>query len=289
MKELERLSSKQHVAMHKNDIHRELRCHLTYRGTGSMYSRGPTILTQNKIYILLYIGLLIIGDDILLSDMIRFIREGHLDFKAYSHLFPEEFTEKNINLNVKKATPFDSHFFRQQAAKLAHFLEVTRYIQGPNLVKLSARFCKELNLPSQMNEYVCKVIIKTKPTLRFHNSSSEIPSYEGRVISFIIFVLKLFFGLDNVTEFKFSYYAHLLNSKKLVKQNGRMFDIISWLKHIEYRRLFLSENHFPTHYEYTDSDIDSDLFIKHIKEKQIHFEKVNVTYIHITRKSYKAS
>lgn len=112
------------------------------------YKKGVHFVSPIKIYSLLYLGLLIIKDHIQLGDLIRLIREGHLPFNKYSHLFPEEYDDKFLNImDNNKNIMFSSGSIRLCAAKLAKFLDVISFIVLPNCTELCRRYCKDLNLP----------------------------------------------------------------------------------------------------------------------------------------------
>lgn len=102
---------------------------------------------------------------------------------------------------------------------------------------------------------VVNLLSKTVPKFPFRNQDC-IPNYEGRIMSLILFTLKLLYGLDGVTEFHFSKYARAVNDT--FKRN--MFDITLWMKYIAYRKIFLSKNHFPT-YHLKNSEVDSNLLL----------------------------
>ncbi|RZC35899.1 TATA box-binding protein-associated factor RNA polymerase I subunit B, partial [Asbolus verrucosus] len=212
LKELKRKQSKYHLKKHRLDFNRSLICHKSsYRKISHKYRNSPYILSLNKLYAILYLGLLILKDKIQLSDMFRFIKEGHLSFNCYSHLLPDDFSDKILNFrNFKKACLFASASFRIISSEMA----------------------------------------RTGVTMSFRKRGSKVPNYEGRVLSIILFVVKLLFGLDDVTEFHLANYAHILNQSAAVKP--KMFSVVKWLKYIEYRNLVLSNNHFPTSFDSDD-------------------------------------
>jgi TATA box-binding protein-associated factor RNA polymerase I subunit B len=49
------------------------------------------------------------------------------------------------------------------------------------------------------------------PLMKLHKSARHFPNYEGRAMAFIIFVLKLLFGLDGKTEYEISKVTKKLN------------------------------------------------------------------------------
>lgn len=76
---------------------------------------------------------------------------------------------------------------------------------------------------------------------RYH----EFPNYEGRAMSFILYTLKLLFGLDGQTELQLSRFACDINQTT----HENMFVFSTWLRHIEYRKIVLAHQHFPTSFQ----------------------------------------
>lgn len=119
-------------------------------------------------------------------------------------------------------------------------------------------------IPDEICQAVENIVSKTVP----HMSVKEelVPNYEGRLMSIILFTLKLLFGFDGMTEFNFSKYAKLVNNTS--KQN--MFDVIAWIKCIAYRNLFMKMCHFPT-YHINNTEVNSDLLLQYIASQNVLF------------------
>lgn len=151
IKELKKRKSSGHFKKHK--LNRE-RHKVSYRNNCSIkYLKGINYLSPIKLYVILYLGLLIIRSQIQLGDFLRFIREGHLTFNHYTKLFPEEYAEKFLNIqDTSKNSLFSNKLFRMVSAKMAVFLNITAYIQVVDLTILCERFCNEMNLPG--NYYI---------------------------------------------------------------------------------------------------------------------------------------
>ncbi|VEN37852.1 unnamed protein product, partial [Callosobruchus maculatus] len=68
-KELRRKLSSSHLKEHQKDINLTLNCHkLIYKERTRRYKRGVQILSPDKLYSVLYLGLLIIKDQIQLCE-----------------------------------------------------------------------------------------------------------------------------------------------------------------------------------------------------------------------------
>lgn len=78
-----------------------------------------------------------------------------------------------------------------------------------------------------------------------------IPNFEGRVMAFIMFTLKLLFSFDGTTEKEFTRFARQLNALKSTHTDEELLknDLFvwqDWFNYIEYRKLILKHKHFPT-------------------------------------------
>ncbi|KAJ3643480.1 hypothetical protein Zmor_026189 [Zophobas morio] len=248
-RELKRIQrTRYHWRKHIVDFERNLKCHrVSYRRISHRYRQSPYILSLNKLYSILYLALLIVKDKIQLGDLLRFIKEGKLSFNCYSHFFPENFADKRLNFrNFKKNSVFANTPFRVITSEMSVFLDVDYYVVCPDLVELSERYCKELNLPREICTCVKNLLTRADVRMSFRKRVNKVPNYEGRVLSIILFVVKLLFGLDDVTEIHLGTYADILNRSDLIKP--RMFNVVEWLKHIEYRDWVMTEEHFPTNF-----------------------------------------
>lgn len=156
-REMKKKMSKKHVSKHKI-FDESLKCH--HKISSRKYEFGVQFLSPIKIYSLLYLGLLITKDKLQLGDLLRFIREGHLSFNNYINLFPEEYSDKLLNItNNNKNAVISSSSMRIYTAKMAKFLGVTTFIIVPDLNELCRRFSKEMNLPGMLDLSV-RVILR---------------------------------------------------------------------------------------------------------------------------------
>ncbi|KRT79760.1 hypothetical protein AMK59_7137, partial [Oryctes borbonicus] len=188
-------------------------------------------------------------DDIQLGDMLRYIREGHLSFQHCNHFFPEEVIENDLNICTFNhgQVPVGSFGIKSCSMSIASLINIKKYLPVQNLVELSKRYCKELNLPDEVYLYVVNLISRSQPKMSLYSNTKAMPNYEGRVMSLIVFILKLLFCLDDSTEFELSNLAGAIE-EHLPNKGHRTFNFLKWLTHIEYRKLVLEENHFPTQY-----------------------------------------
>nr|CAI5835719.1 unnamed protein product [Callosobruchus analis] len=271
-KELRRKLSSSHLKEHQKDINLTLNCHkLIYRERTRKYKRGVQILSPDKLYCVLYLGLLIIKDQIQLCDLLRFIKEGHLSYNNYNHLLQDEMSDKILAVQSHPKNMLLTHKgIRTTTYKLAKFLGILHYVEVPDVVKLCERFSREMNLPGQVVEAVKTIISVTNPTFAMQDRDECLPNYEGRCMSIILFVIKLLFGMDGVTEYELSKLAKLLNQKSY---KTKFFSVQDWLTYVQFRKLVIEQNHFPINHKNDNSKIDSDLYLQHIKSHDVKFDE----------------
>ncbi|CAH1970463.1 unnamed protein product [Acanthoscelides obtectus] len=247
-----------------------MKCHkMTYKDRTRKYLRSVQFVSPEKLYCVLYLGLLIIKDEIQVGDLLRFVREGHLSFNNYTHLLQDDMSDRILGIQTNpKNTMLTHKAVRTTTFRLAKLLGVLDYIVVPNIVKLCERYCREMNLPDEIQKAVKTLISITNPAFPIRKHKECIPNYEARCMSIILFVMKLYFGMDGVTEYELSKYARLLNQKGC---ESNFFNLQEWLLHMKFRRFVIEQNHFPTYHETDRSRIDSDLYLQYIKSHDIHF------------------
>lgn len=151
-KQLRKIMSRAHRQKHCMDKERNLKCHnMNYRILSDLYKHSAELLSRSRIYALLYIGLLIIKDEIQLGDMLRFIREGHLSYNQYQHFFSEDLANKKLNISsyAQRKENVTHAGIRELAAKIITFLKIEKYIPVQNIVGMVQRYCQEMNLPGK--------------------------------------------------------------------------------------------------------------------------------------------
>lgn len=151
-RELRKIMNKTHLISHRKDKLNTYMCHkLTFRDLSYSYRQSAMIITRKRIFAILYLGLLIIKDRIQLSDMLRYINEGHLSYNEYLHFFPETLGQKKLNISTytKYAEKLTHSGLRETAWKILLFLKLESYVPTQNIVELSERYCMELNLPGK--------------------------------------------------------------------------------------------------------------------------------------------
>ncbi|KAK5645336.1 hypothetical protein RI129_006636 [Pyrocoelia pectoralis] len=250
---------KGHLKQHTGDTNNTYTCHK------ATYKAFPTRYTE---------ALLINRDNVQLGDLLRFIREGHLSFHRIDHFYPDGYDKTQFNLRTwnEKHSLLSHYRMRMATAKLAHFLDVTSSVPVQNVIQLCRRYCHELNLPDEIWGYCVNVFSQVPPIMVFTKKSTVIPNYEGRAMSVIIFFLKSMFGLDDETEHHFAKQAEEINTSH-VTDDMPMFVWDDWMFYVQYRKLLLTQHHFPTQYLYDDKNVaNTDLFLNLINTQDLKFE-----------------
>lgn len=139
------------------------------------------------------------------------------------------------------------------------------------------------SLLEQVAVSAVKLISRAPPIMTFYTTSKEIPNYEARAISFIIFTIKLLFGLDEETEHELSRCAKIINLKAKMSnlQLPQMFVWSDWIKFIEYRKFVIKEHHFPTNFLYDNTVHNPNSLVSYLNEqneKHASEEILNVEY-----------
>lgn len=113
----------------------------------------------------------------------------------------------------------------------------------PDIKLLVQRYLKELNLPDDLYDYIDRLINFIPPVMKF---KVTVPNYEARAVAYIVFVLKVIFGIDGYREIEISNSARKLN-KKFKKQgvDSEVFVYEEWREYIAYRDILLSKYYFP--------------------------------------------
>ncbi|XP_069695456.1 TATA box-binding protein-associated factor RNA polymerase I subunit B isoform X2 [Periplaneta americana] len=226
----------------------------------------PEILCRLKLLAIIYLALLLTEDKIQLSDMMRWLDEGELSYHEVTHFFPEEIRLKGHDMTVfGRYTVQPSYVGVMIAAKeMAEYLDIN-YLPAPDLLSLARKYVNELNLPAETVENVKWLMSIAPPAMIYKKSMKYIPHYEGRVMAFIIVLLKLLLGLDGKTEDKVSKVSKKLN--RLLENDPasdtRLFVWNDWVKYIECRKSVLAAFHFPTEVaQNPDKFSDPSAFIK---------------------------
>lgn len=246
-KHFKKIMRPEHLAKHEIDNEQMLSCHdLRVKSTDISTIEFSQEIRNTTLYAILYIALNIIEDDIQLTDMRRFILEGRLTLQHIRKFFPKNITEecmqicKSINYrrSMQANMLIDSRMLQniQYVSSQLSILD----LKLPNISKLCQRYIKELSLPIDLIKFVDRLIDIYNPEIRWTGHLP--PMYEARAMAYIVFILKLLFGLDDSMEHEISESCRNINGK-VCEANLFVFD--DWVKYLEMRKVILSQSYMP--------------------------------------------
>ncbi|XP_058983898.1 TATA box-binding protein-associated factor RNA polymerase I subunit B isoform X1 [Musca domestica] len=238
-----------HLLRHEMDSEGQLECHSQPKVKELKYQEySVMVMSIKQIYSILAIALNLIGDDMQLTDLLRFIEEGRIGRKNILQYFPENIVAggkgllKKINF-YKFPEKYKEKGFRFHTTLFAKNIGIKRF-QTPDMIALVQRYVTELCLPQDIGIYAERLINFLPP--QFATRTACYPAYEARAMAYIIFILKLFFGLDGQKEKRISQAAKKLNLKiqELNHRNRqnrpKLFVWDEWVKYIEMRKIIVS-------------------------------------------------
>lgn len=119
------------------------------------------------------------------------------------------------------------------------------------MYELLERYATEMALPREIYKFIEKLYSLYPPSFDYHDfgiRTLPIPFYEARAMAYILFALKLLFGLNGVTEIAMSESAKRINDfiKKEKVNCGKLFVWSEWVEYFTARKLFISKYHCPT-------------------------------------------
>ncbi|KAH8409708.1 hypothetical protein KR222_002435 [Zaprionus bogoriensis] len=246
-----------HLDKHSVDSSGSMRCHPLNPKTRSLthFDRNIYCLNISKLYVVLAIALNQVEDDIQLTDLLRLIDEEHLTSRYMLNYLPENVAMHGKTLLKQmefghQQDKFRYKFIRSHIAHMARFIDLNGY-QMPNLGALAQRYVLELNLPPVVGSYVGNLLELLPPNFKSRGAQNY-PRYEARVMAYIIYVLKLLFGLDDAKEHAISESAVQLNEQlaELAEQEGEgegeeqaiapLFVYTEWMQFVELRKVLVS-------------------------------------------------
>ncbi|XP_043366195.1 TATA box-binding protein-associated factor RNA polymerase I subunit B isoform X2 [Dermochelys coriacea] len=190
-----------------------------------------------------YIALLWLREPVTLSDLLRFVIDGHIPYLNAFQYFPEEMKLYGADLKIFHVESWpvyeDVH---NKMFELAAFLDLPRFpaitdscFLHPNI--LCMKYLMEANLPDELHNWTCRVVKKISAgetdflTLDPVNKSARKVKYDVLAVSIIIVVLKLLFLLDDQYEWLLANLAGKRNQKN--KEGCLWFDFKKWYKIIK--------------------------------------------------------
>lgn len=213
-------------------------------------SERPNHLRGATLLYIIYCALNICGSDIQLSDLTRLVREGYLSYFRCKQMLPEDLIEHDVLLSFEQFNNYRIVSYDNIRLQLTYFVrmmpELGTSLVMPKLDELCYRYLDELNLPFDLRPPIERLLNLLPPEMSF-KTNKMLPNYEGRAMAYILFVLKLLFGLDGYREKEMSEAATKVN--RTLKKCGlkkRLFVYEDWRRYIEYREVILEKFYYPT-------------------------------------------
>lgn len=235
--------SREHVLQHQSDVERTMKCH---------NFKDREVLGRSFVFAMLWLALNQIGDSHQICDLIRYAKESHIKLNNISNFLPPNVDGRQaVNHFRKSSNDTLTHaFLRTKALMIAKVIGI-RNVERPNLSMLCERYCKDLCLPPAISDMINRLLAFHPPEMKTTEYSAlfrTVPNFEGRAMAYILFVLKLFFGLDDKREKEISTSAQLINDKltDIDSKLKPLFVWNEWVEYIEMRNVILSQCHYPT-------------------------------------------
>ncbi|XP_033916766.1 TATA box-binding protein-associated factor RNA polymerase I subunit B isoform X2 [Melopsittacus undulatus] len=190
-----------------------------------------------------YMALLWLREPMTLSDLLRFVVEGHIPYLNVFQHFPEKMKLCGLDLKIfcVESWPVYEDVYNKML-ELAVFLELPRFpditdtcFLHPDM--LCMKYLMEANLPDELHNWTCRVVKKIGIgdvdflTLVPGNMSTRKVKYDVLAAAVIVVVLKLLFLLDDKYEWLLSDFAGERNKNS--KEGGPYFEFKKWYKVIK--------------------------------------------------------
>uniref|UniRef100_A0A182NGG2 TATA box-binding protein-associated factor RNA polymerase I subunit B n=1 Tax=Anopheles dirus TaxID=7168 RepID=A0A182NGG2_9DIPT len=268
MKEL--LVTEEHIEWHEEEAPLDATCHqIIYQSVGRNLmhdSNDWSLASRNTILIaILALALNQHRCPILMTDLLRWIEEGHLPFYNLKQYVPEGMDPACYTQTSEQLATGYQGFSNCKVITSMMGTDLGIVPVEPDLVALSQRFLSELALPLDFVPFIRKLIVIAPPISR-SNLHCYFPSYELHAMKYILFVMKLLFGLDGVIEAKLDAATKKLNERfKPSCNQPKLFVWEEWQQYVAMRSVILEQLHYPTsHYRnqsVVNQPIDSELFL----------------------------
>nr|XP_054765706.1 uncharacterized protein LOC129272611 [Lytechinus pictus] len=174
---------------------------------------------------ILYAALRFLGEPVLVSDLVRWVLDGHLPFYGTSDVLPKDITSKfdSSGTHVFLVAQPDLLYTSKLREPVSHVLSVIDIdLPAFNHLKLDfviGRFLSSLHLPASFSQITHHLITKYPATVdhpqnkKKKNKKKQFEIEEGPALAYIIVAMKLLFGLDGHTEVLSSEIGRIVRNK----------------------------------------------------------------------------
>lgn len=215
------------------------------------YHQLRSQMTLIKTLGLIYIALQYTNNEVMPHDLVRFIKQGKLPYVLAYTLLPEnmKFCQHDYKIFCTADVPTGSKI-QAEAEKLAAFMGVEVFPEI-DVKRVIHRYLLELGLPGRLHAIIANLLRKRKPTVSLrHREKRRVEKDKcynvdiaSLAMSYVVIVLKLVFGLDDVTEWNQSRYGEILAS--YIDFDPPLFIWSHWVSFAEKERMITRGRCFP--------------------------------------------
>ncbi|OWA49782.1 hypothetical protein BV898_14319 [Hypsibius exemplaris] len=209
----------------------------------------PSKLSLGRMIAILVISLHLCEDVILISDILRWIRNLNLPCWDPSSVLPDDqFPTFFLLGSLKDLLAIHYHEIEWDMEVMLKYLQVpSASLPSLSVLPVIARFVEELNLPRDLIVMVHD--IAESIGIRWHLdinagkrdwSRMRPQNVEATVMSLIIHTLIVLFGLNDSSERKITTQSHHI--ERLTNHTAHLFDWYDWMEHINQRRHYLFQH-----------------------------------------------
>lgn len=208
------------------------------------------VLNGRTLLCILYCALNICGSKIQLTDLLRFAIEGRISFYNNRLHLPEDFKDMKVPLSHDEHHTYRLVTYESIRKDISFFVQaipdLTSSLMTPNLLELCSRYLRDMGLPLEILGCIERLINFNPPRFSIGGHKFYLQNYEGRAMAYIIFVLKLIFGLDGHREEEMSVSARNVNETlEKIGAARKIFVYKDWMEFIEYRQAILGPHYHP--------------------------------------------
>ncbi|XP_063601759.1 TATA box-binding protein-associated factor RNA polymerase I subunit B-like [Penaeus indicus] len=203
--------------------------------------RMPFHLNYKKLLGLLYLAVLLSEEEILLMDIIRWCREGHIPYVSAQNLLNQDMKMIREDMPVfRKVVVPMADAIQEVAGKMAAFLSV-QYIPLPREDLIIERIVEILRLPEAVSSMAKDLVHHGKCKID-HSFCLRVPDLEAIAMASVISIVKLCCGLDGFQEVRLSQAAKIMNERHKDKPAWtQLFSWEEWERHMNSLVWFCSQ------------------------------------------------
>lgn len=247
-------------------------------------SKKPEEITKYKLYALLFMALNHVESDIKLADLIRFLREGHVTLQIATTVSNNPRYNLLFNSRIQKGNTSIPRHSRLLEMSIELAKQIGYQFKENDLSELYKRYLQDLCLPPEIGGLI-DVMLEALPSNI--EECRKRKNYEVRAMAFILFTLKLLFGLDDSREYLISSSVREINQKisELNANNPdgvqqkQVFVWTDWVEYIEMRDIILMQLHCPTAMkQFAHGDGMTGMYLEHLTKTEEKTTDVKSTF-----------